>query len=96
MYAEFIGIYIGLGILFLLGIANLVLVLISIKKNDRPTYMGNPMMQSEPTNAYPTQASTTNNVANTAVPSGNVVFCKKCATEFDETARCCPKCGTPR
>ena len=96
MYAEFIGIYIGLGILFLLGIANLILVLFSIKKTDKPTYMGNSMIQSQPTNAYPTQANTVNPAVNTAVPSGNVVFCKKCAAEFDATARCCPKCGTPR
>lgn len=96
MYAEFIGIYIGLGILFLLGIANLILVLISIKRTDKPTYMGNSMIQSQPTNAYPTQANTVKPAANTAVPSGNVVFCKKCAAEFDATARCCPKCGTPR
>ena len=96
MYAEFIGIYIGLGILFLLGIANLVLVLILMKKNDKPTYMGNPMMQSQPPNAYATQANTVNAAVNTAAPSGNVVFCKKCAAEFDASARCCPKCGTPR
>lgn len=35
--------------------------------------------------------------ANTA-PSevGNIVFCKSCATQFDASERCCPKCGTPR
>lgn len=27
---------------------------------------------------------------------GNIVFCKNCATQFDASQRCCPKCGTPR
>lgn len=26
----------------------------------------------------------------------SVVFCKKCATEFDSTLRVCPNCSTPR
>lgn len=26
----------------------------------------------------------------------SVMFCKKCATEFDSTLRVCPNCGTPR
>lgn len=25
-----------------------------------------------------------------------VVFCKKCATQFDTSMKCCPKCGTMR
>ena len=28
--------------------------------------------------------------------AGVVVFCKNCATQFDSSQRCCPKCGTPR
>lgn len=96
MYAEFIGIYIGLGILFLLGIANLVLVLILMNKNDKPTYMGNPIMPSQPTTACSTQANTMNTAGNTAIPGGNVAFCKNCAAAFDVTAKRCPRCGTPR
>ncbi len=25
-----------------------------------------------------------------------IVFCKNCATQYDASQRCCPKCGTPR
>lgn len=25
-----------------------------------------------------------------------VVFCKNCATQFDVSQQCCPKCGMPR
>lgn len=96
MYAEFMGIYVGLGILFLLGIANLVLVLILMNKNDKPTYRGNLTMPSQPTTVYSTQANAVNTAGNTAIPGGNVAFCKNCAAAFDVTGKRCPKCGTPR
>lgn len=28
--------------------------------------------------------------------TGAIVFCKNCATQFDASQRCCPKCGAPR
>ncbi|MBE6766523.1 MAG: hypothetical protein E7550_02935 [Ruminococcaceae bacterium] len=43
-----------------------------------------------------TPKSTTSSVMAAPAPSGNVVFCKNCAAEFDAAQRCCPKCGTPR
>ncbi len=38
------------------------------------------------------------NPANNSTVSGtkNIVFCKNCATQFDSSQYCCPKCGTPR
>lgn len=76
MYTEFLIIYIGLGILALLGIAILILLIMLLKK-DQGGYI--------PQN---------NNY--TPTPTGNIVFCKKCAAEFDSSQRACPKCGTPR
>lgn len=31
-----------------------------------------------------------------AAAGGNLAFCKNCATQFNASQRCCPKCGTPR
>ena len=33
---------------------------------------------------------------NNAPMQSAVVFCKRCATQFDANQRCCPRCGTPR
>lgn len=82
MYTEFLIIYIGLGILVLLGIAILILLIMLLKK-DQGAYI------PQNNNYIP-------NVQTTATPSGNIVFCKKCAAEFDSSQRACPKCGTPR
>ena len=96
MYAEIIGLYIFMGVLLLVGIVNLVLVLIMMKKSDnRPTYVSTPMMQSQGAPTAPT-ASATPAYSAVNTPTGNVVFCKKCACEFDAASRCCPRCGTPR
>ena len=83
MYTEFLIIYIGLGILALLGIAILILLIMLLKKGQ---------------GVYIPQNNNfiTPNVQNTATPTGNIVFCKKCAAEFDSSQRVCPKCGTPR
>jgi len=39
-------------------------------------------------------ASRSNYTQSTA--GGNLAFCKNCATQFNASQRCCPKCGTPR
>lgn len=82
MYTEFIIMYIGLGVLILLAIAILVLLILLFKKEQ---------------NVYIPQShnSFTQN-SQAPVTSGNIVFCKKCATEFNSSQRACPKCGTPR
>lgn len=82
MYTEFLIIYIGLGILAVLGIAILILLIMLLKK-DQGVYI-------------PQNNNYTPNVQTTATPNGNIVFCKKCAAEFDSSQRACPKCGTPR
>lgn len=93
MYTEFIIIYILLGILLLLGIATFIFAFLAFKKSNS-SFSGKPIISTQSTNNFEqvnTQSGTT------VVPaSGNIVFCKKCAAEFDASARCCPKCGTPR
>ena len=82
MYTEFLIIYIGLGILALLGAAILIL-LIKLLKKDQGGYIPQ-------NNNYAPKVQTA------ATPTGNIVFCKKCAAEFSSSLRACPKCGTPR
>ncbi len=81
MYPEFIAIYIGLGIITLMLAAVIVLLIILLKRNNT----GSSVSGSNRTDGKPS-----------AVISGDVVFCKKCATEYDITMRCCPTCKTPR
>lgn len=82
MYTEFLIIYIGLGILALLGTAILILLIMLLKRN-QSVYI-------------PQNNNITPNAQNVATPTGSIVFCKKCAAEFDSSQRVCPKCGTPR
>jgi len=81
MYPEFIAIYIGL--LIIIGLLVTILVLILKKQNDN----------SRPTANFTARQ---NNFETNASAGGSIVFCKKCAAEFDSTQKCCPKCGTPR
>lgn len=81
MYPEFIAIYVGLVIIIGLLVANLVLTIKKQKDNYTPTV-----------NYTPKQ----NNIETSTSFDGRIVFCKKCAAEFDSTQKCCPKCGTPR
>ncbi len=43
-----------------------------------------------------TKQMKSNNSGNGLNRVGGVVFCKKCATEFDANAKVCPNCGTVR
>lgn len=76
MYPEFIAIYVGLGILFVMLIIIMVLLIVLLKKN------GKNEMNSK--------------VNSMIYSSRSIAFCKNCATQFDASQRCCPKCGTPR
>jgi len=88
VYTEFIIIFIGLGILLMFSIANLILLIVLLKRgNDMPVRSFNNFTPT-PT-GYESQAPK-------AGMGGNIVFCKKCATEFDASQKYCPKCGTAR
>ena len=41
-------------------------------------------------------ASKKNMSYNIAAGGGNIVFCKSCATQYDASQHCCPRCGTAR
>lgn len=82
MYTEFIIMYIGLGVLILLAIAILVLLIVLLNK--------------EPKVYAPKSYNSVSQGAQTYNVTGNIVFCKKCATQFNSSQRACPKCGTPR
>ena len=90
MYPEFIAIYVGLGIHLLVGIANLVLTIKLMMNGSQPHY-------SSSYNNSATNDDTKNKIIpENNIQSDNVVFCKKCANEFDALQKFCPKCGTPR
>lgn len=81
MYPEFIAIYVGL--LIIIGLLVTILILMFKKQNDN----------CRPTANY---IAKQNNFETNASSSGSIVFCKKCAAQFDSTQKNCPKCGTPR
>lgn len=80
MYPEFVPIYIGLVITIGLLVAILILLLKKTVNNSKPT----------------NYVANQNNFEATAPTGGSIVFCKKCAAQFDSTQKICPKCGTPR
>lgn len=85
MYPEFIAIYIGMAII----IAMLAVILVLLFRSNGTKGISKPT-----TNSNMNFHNATNNSVNTS--SGNIVFCKKCATQFDSSQHVCPKCGTPR
>lgn len=80
MYPEFIAIYVGLGVLLVLLIVIIIMLGILLKRSGTSTYGAS------------TQVRNTQNAGN----GGQIVFCRKCAEQFDASLRNCPKCGTPR
>lgn len=82
MYPEFIPIYIGIGVIIILNIIILILVIVGNKKrSDYSMITGNNFQPDYNREIQPT---------------GGVVFCKNCATQFDSSQSICPKCGLPR
>lgn len=77
MYPEFIAIYVGLVILFIMLIINMILLIVLLKRLGKAR-----------SNGY--------GINNTSNGVGNVVFCKKCAAQFNASLRICPECGTPK
>ena len=64
----------------ILMLALIIFILLKIKSNNDITI----------------NATKDSNHAHSVHVTGNTAFCKKCATQFDASERCCPKCGTPR
>lgn len=82
MYPEFIAIYVALGVLFVMLAAVIVMLIMLLKKGN---------------DVYIPRNNTYNpSIQTAAAATGNLVFCKRCAAEFDASQRVCPKCGTPR
>lgn len=85
MYPEFIFIYICL--VAIIGLAITILILLS-------------RLLKGKVDKTVTSASYSNKNVNSPIKanqtSGNMAFCKKCATQFDASERFCPNCGTPR
>lgn len=84
LYPEFTPIYIGMAATLVLLLAVLVLVIIALVKVGRLAKGGRGSVKA----VYG---------GKTGIQSyGSVVFCKSCATEYEASEKCCPKCGTPR
>lgn len=87
MYPEFVGIYVGLGIVIVLLLALIVLAIVILKK------IGNALVRPVAAAARPAAGVAT---AVTPTAGGNVVFCRNCSKQFDNSMRFCPHCGTNR
>lgn len=85
MYPEFVAIYVGLAVLAALMTAVLILLIKLMRQPNAKSVSKPYISQTNNLTAAPTNA-----------PTGNIVFCKHCAAEFDSSQRVCPKCGTPR
>lgn len=83
-YPEFTPIYIGMIVILVAILVVLVLQCIVLAKVSK---IGKPRTQAG-------GAKITYN--NNTQPAGKVVFCQNCATEFDASEKCCPKCGAIR
>lgn len=84
LYPEFTPIYVGIAVIFallLVIIVLLIMVLMRVRKQ----------AGGERSNVKAIYGGKTG-----APPSGNVAFCRNCATEFEASEKNCPKCGTPR
>ena len=84
MYTEFIVIFIGLGILFVMLAAIIVLLIILLRKSKQSVSVSRNRQRNLVQN-FSSMAET-----------GNVVFCKRCAAQFSASEHCCPKCGALR
>ena len=84
MYAEFIAIYVALGVVAVLLIAVLILLIVCLKKlgdvTSRPAAPVRPVRTQQAPAAH----------------AGNGVFCRGCNKQYDGTMRFCPYCGTSR
>lgn len=99
MYPEFVPIYVMLVIVILM-LCVVLIFLIKLMKNgagknnlynvprqSNDAYYGQQYQQQQYQAPYEPQYQQ---------QSGNVVFCKHCATQFDASQAYCPRCGTRR
>ncbi|MBR5949281.1 MAG: hypothetical protein IKZ82_11655 [Clostridia bacterium] len=96
MYTEFVLIYVGLGVLFLLMCAVIVLLVLMMRRISNGGY-GTPVSgyRAQPRNSgYQTPQMRNNR--NMQGERGGVVYCKHCAAQFDASQKVCPNCGTLR
>lgn len=82
MYAEFIIIYVLLGIIALMLVTAVVMLAMVLRKLANNGAVG---ARGNFSAASPNQNS-----------DNGVAFCRRCAARFDANTRICPKCGTPR
>lgn len=80
LYPEFVPVYIGMAAALVLLSAILILAVVLIVKLSAQGIGGTKTARGE----------------KGGKTSGNVVFCRNCAAEFEESEKCCPRCGTPR
>ena len=83
MYIEFIGIFIGLGVLFAIQVVMMILLIILLKR-------------SKNNSGYSIDSRLLGGQYQNSEMLRNTAFCRKCATEFNASQRVCPRCGTPR
>ncbi len=94
MYPEFIIIYVMLAIVIaLLGVA--IFFLLRLTKNGGGSSYS-PAPQQEPTYNNDPYQQYQQNYAQSYASQGGVVFCQKCATQYDASQGYCPRCGARR
>ncbi len=81
MYPEFVAIYIGLGVLFVMLLVVLILLIVLLKKVGKNSGARNGRYSGA--SYQPPQQSGT-------------AFCRRCGTKFDSSMNACPQCGTQR
>lgn len=96
MYTEFLIIYIGLGAVLIMTIANLALLIALLRKNNSSGPRPFGMPRSADRISPETNKKQYVDSGSAAIQGGGVVVCKNCSTRYDSSRRICPRCGTPR
>lgn len=106
MYPEFIAIYIMLA-LVLVGLGAVIYLLLKVLNGggsqnsnyafSQQTTAAQPAVQQPAADNYYTQQQAYASAQQVAYPGqGGIVFCQRCATQFDASQAYCPQCGTRR
>lgn len=81
MYPEFVAIYIGLGVLFIMLLVILILLIVVLKKVGKGSAAKNGRYSG---------------IQYQAPQASGTAFCRRCGTKFDSSMNACPQCGTQR